>query len=57
VLSGEPGGHRDLVLLNAGLRIWLAERASAIAQGIEKAREAIDSGAARQKLEDLRSRP
>jgi anthranilate phosphoribosyltransferase len=56
VLSGAPGGHRDLVLLNAGLRIWLTERAGSIARGIEKAREAIGSGAARQKLEELRLR-
>ncbi len=56
VLSGEKGGHRDLVLLNAGLRIWLAERAASIGDGIEKAREAIDSGAAPEKLEALRSR-
>jgi anthranilate phosphoribosyltransferase len=56
VLSGETGGHRDLVLLNAGVRIWLAESAASIAEGIEAAREAIDSGAARIKLEDLRAR-
>ena len=56
VLCGEPGGHRDLVLLNAGLRIWLAERAASIAEGIEKAREAIDSGAARAKLKQLSAR-
>jgi len=56
VLSGERGGHRDLVLLNAGLRIWLAERAASIAEGIEKAREAIGSGAARDKLEQLQAR-
>jgi anthranilate phosphoribosyltransferase len=56
VLSGESGGHRDLVLLNAGLRIWLAERAGSIAHGIERARAAIDSGAARAKLEELRVR-
>jgi anthranilate phosphoribosyltransferase len=55
VLSGEIGGHRDLVLLNAGLRIWLAESAASIAEGIEAAREAIDSGAARRKLEQLRA--
>jgi anthranilate phosphoribosyltransferase len=56
VLSGERGGHRDLVLLNSGIRIWLAERATSIAEGIEKARDAIDSGAARGKLEHLRTR-
>jgi anthranilate phosphoribosyltransferase len=56
VLSGEAGGHRDLVLLNAGLRIWLAKRVSSIAEGITTARKAIDSGAARTKLQTLRSR-
>jgi anthranilate phosphoribosyltransferase len=56
VLSGESGAHRDLVLLNAGLRVWLAERAASIGGGIERAREAIDSGAARAKLEQLRAR-
>ena len=56
VLFGEGGGHRDLVLLNAGLRIWLAERAESIDAGIEKARAAIDSGAAREKLAALRAR-
>ncbi len=49
----EDGGHRDLVLLNAGLRIWLAEQAESIGEGIEKARAAIDSGAAREKLDAL----
>jgi anthranilate phosphoribosyltransferase len=56
VLSGESGGHRDLVLLNAGVRIWLAERAESIGEGIEKARDSIDSGAAQRKLEQLRAR-
>lgn len=51
ILTGEPGAHRDLVVLNAGLRIWLAERAASIGEGIELARRAIDSGAARAKLD------
>jgi anthranilate phosphoribosyltransferase len=56
ILAGEGGGHRDLVLLNAGLRIWLAERAVGVGEGIERAREAIDSGAAKAKLDALRDR-
>ncbi len=56
ILDGEMGAYRDLVLLNAGLRVFLAERAKTIAEGIERAREAIDSGAARAKLELLRKR-
>ncbi len=54
ILAGEPGAHRDLVLLNAGLRIWFAERAGSIGDGIEMARAAVDSGAARRKLEEVR---
>jgi anthranilate phosphoribosyltransferase len=53
IFEGEPGAYRDLVLLNAGLRIHLAERAADLADGIEKARQAIDSGAAMAKLEAL----
>jgi anthranilate phosphoribosyltransferase len=56
VLEGEGGPRRDLVCLNAGLRLYLAERAADVAEGIAKAREAIDSGAARRKLEALRGR-
>ena len=50
ILDGEAGAYRDLVLLNAGLRIFLAEGAGSIVEGIDRAREAIDSGAARAKL-------
>jgi anthranilate phosphoribosyltransferase len=56
VLAGEGGPRRDLVVLNAGLRLYLGERAADIAQGIAKARESIDSGAAQRKLEALRER-
>jgi anthranilate phosphoribosyltransferase len=56
VVSGEAGGHRDLVILNAGIRLWLAERADSIADGIAKALEAIDSGSALAKLGELRAR-
>ena len=56
VLEGDAGPRRDLVCLNAGLRLYLAERAAGIAEGIAKAREALDSGAARLKLEALRER-
>ncbi len=56
VLEGEVSAHRDLVVLNAGIRIYLAERAGSIGEGINRAREAIDSGAAQVKLESLRQR-
>jgi len=56
VLEGGAGPHRDLVALNAGLRIYLAERAASIGEGIARARETLDSGAAGEKLEELRAR-
>lgn len=50
VLDGEPGAPRDIVLLNAGATLYAANVADSIGIGIEKAREAIDSGAAKAKL-------
>ncbi len=55
IFEGEPGAYRDLVLLNAGLRIWLAERAGSIGDGVDAARAATDSGAAKDKLRELRA--
>jgi anthranilate phosphoribosyltransferase len=54
IFAGETGAHFDLVLLNAGIRIWLAERAPTIGDGIDLARHAIDSGAARARLDSIR---
>ncbi len=53
VLEGESGPRRDLVLLNAGAAIYVGGRAADLAEGVEKAAEAIDSGAARQVLARL----
>ncbi len=44
ILSGKPGAKRDAVLLNAGAGLYTANRASSIAEGIEMAANAIDSG-------------
>jgi anthranilate phosphoribosyltransferase len=55
IFTGEAGAYRDLILLNAGIRMWLAERALSIGEGIEAARALIDSGAAARKLEELRT--
>ena len=56
ILEGERGPYRDLVLLNAGIRIYLAERAPTIGEGVEAARAAMDTGAALAKLQALRAR-
>ncbi len=53
VLNGEPGPKRDVVLLNAAYGLVAAGVAETVADGIDRARRAIDSGAARQKLEQL----
>ncbi|MBH9553558.1 anthranilate phosphoribosyltransferase [Inhella gelatinilytica] len=53
VLEGKTGPARDIVLLNAGAALYAADVAESIAGGIERARSAIDSGAARAKLEQF----
>jgi anthranilate phosphoribosyltransferase len=55
VLAGETGPHRDLVLLNAAAAIYVGGLASDLEQGIAKAGEAIDSGAAADVLERLKA--
>ena len=53
VLDGQEGPARDVVLLNAGAAIYAGGQASEIAEGVEQARAAIDSGAAAGVLERL----
>ncbi|KAB1193314.1 anthranilate phosphoribosyltransferase [Haloferax sp. MBLA0076] len=56
VLSGaREDRFADAVALNAALRIYAREDADSIDEGLEMAREAIDSGAAAEVLEDLRA--
>jgi anthranilate phosphoribosyltransferase len=50
-LEDKPGPVRDIVLLNAGAALFVAELADSIAAGIQKARAAVASGAARSKLD------
>ena len=54
LLDGAPGAYRDAVLLNAAAALIVADRAGTLAEGVALAREAIDSGAARAKIEALR---
>ena len=53
VLGNERGAARDIVILNAGAALYAANVAGSIADGIAKARAAIESGAAKAKLEQL----
>ena len=55
VLSGAAGPQRDIVCLNAAAALVAAGMAADLAAGVELARRAIDSGAARERLDALRS--
>ena len=53
ILAGEPGPCRDIVVANSAAALLVAQRAPDLKSAVELAAEAIDSGAARQKLEQL----
>ncbi len=53
VLGGEAGAPRDIVLLNAGAALWVAGAVDELGAGIAAARESIDTGAARAKLDAM----
>ena len=53
VLAGEPGPKRDVVCLNAAAALVAGGKATDLGEGLEMARESIDTGAARSKLEAL----
>jgi anthranilate phosphoribosyltransferase len=53
VLAGERGAPRDVVLLNAGAALFIAGAARTIHEGVQRASEAIDSGAAKRTLDKL----
>ena len=53
VLNNQAGAPKDIVVLNAGVALYAANVASTMADGILLARQAIESGAARAKLDAL----
>jgi len=53
IFAGAPGPRRDILLLNAAAVITAADITKTIADGINTAREAIDSGKAAEKLQQL----
>jgi anthranilate phosphoribosyltransferase len=53
VLSGEDGAPADVVLLGAAVALAAAGRAADIREGLERARDAIESGRARRTLETV----
>ena len=56
LLAGDGGPLRDVVLLNSGAALLVAGRAANLADGAELAARSINSGAARQVLDDLVAR-
>ena len=53
VLDGRPGPPRDVVLLNAGAALFVADRVATVPDGIRVAAGAIDSGRAKHVLQQL----
>ena len=53
VLDNDGGAARDIVILNAGAALYAANVADSMLAGVQLARKAIESGAARQKLDQL----
>ena len=53
VLNGAEGPAADIVCLNAGAALYAAGVAESIADGLARAREALASGAAKQRLDQL----
>jgi anthranilate phosphoribosyltransferase len=52
-LDNRPGVAREIVALNAGAALYVSGVAGSIAQGVERAREVMASGAARRKLDEF----
>ncbi|WP_147125105.1 anthranilate phosphoribosyltransferase [Shimia ponticola] len=53
LLEGETSAYRDAVLLNAAAALLVADKVSDLKDGVAMAAEAIDSGAAKAKVEGL----
>tara|TARA_R110002020_G_scaffold6295_23_gene26412 strand:+ start:8476 stop:9495 length:1020 start_codon:yes stop_codon:yes gene_type:complete len=53
LFEGAPGAYRDTVLLNAGAALLVADRVDSIEDGIALARDAIDTGKAKDTIARL----
>ena len=53
VLNDEAGPARDVVVFNAGVALYAANVVARIEDGMARAREALSSGAAKAKLDQL----
>jgi anthranilate phosphoribosyltransferase len=55
VLAGEPGACRDTVLAGTAAALLLVDQATSLADGVAQAAQAIDGGAAQEKLQALKN--
>ena len=55
LLAGGGGARRGAILLTSGAVLWVAGRAPSLARGVDRARDALDSGGAESLLGDLRT--
>lgn len=53
ILNGEKGPKREAVLLNAGAALYTAGKSATLEDGVKLAAETIDSGKAKQKLDEF----
>ncbi len=53
VLAGERGPQRDVLLMNAAAALYVGQRAASLAEGVERAAESLDSGAAQRALDRM----
>ncbi|HSV45808.1 MAG TPA: anthranilate phosphoribosyltransferase [Ramlibacter sp.] len=53
VLDNQPGAARDIVIFNAGVALYAANVVTDIRTGLARARQALESGAAKARLDQL----
>jgi anthranilate phosphoribosyltransferase len=53
VLDGARNAYRDIAVINAAAGLLVADRAGTLAEGVSRAQDAIDTGAARATLAHL----
>lgn len=54
ILNGEKGPKRDIVLINSAYALYISDKIRNIEEGMEMAKDSIDSGKAKQKLNALK---
>ena len=53
VFDGEQGARRNIVLANAGACFYVSGKSHTLEEGVQLAAQIIDSGLAREKLQEL----